>query len=67
MDYEARLQEISNKVWELWTMSGRGLEENIIWQTKKSAQDAACNSYQFEHTNEQWIGAALVRLAHIKV
>jgi hypothetical protein len=57
-DFEPRLAMIAEKVWSIWTCDGRGLDEDMVYQTKRSAQDAANNAYLDDMSDEDWTFAA---------
>jgi hypothetical protein len=54
MDFETRLNTISERVWQTWTSDGLGLDDDLIYQTRKTAQDAANNTYQDGITDDEW-------------
>jgi hypothetical protein len=62
MTYETRIHTIATHAWEIWTNNGLGLDDEARFQTGKSAQDAAANSYQDDMTDQQWLDATIAQL-----
>ena len=64
MNYETRLDMIVTNAWETWTENGLGLDDDMRWQTEKTVQDAANNTYIDDISDIDWLAATLRRLGH---
>ena len=62
MDYETKSSSIATAVWEIWTKNGMEMDEDMQFQTRKSALDFVHNSWQDGITDRDWIVAALAGL-----
>jgi len=62
LDYETRLAIIAERAWKAWTNNGLDLDEEMRFQTSRTAQDFACNAYGDGYTDEEWLSATLAAL-----
>jgi hypothetical protein len=48
--------------WKIWTNNGAGMDDDDRFQTGKSVEDAAQNTYLDGMTDKDWLAATLARL-----
>lgn len=61
MEFETRLNETAARVFDIWTCNGLGLDDDTAAQARKSAQDAANNTYLDGISDDDWTFAACMK------
>lgn len=60
-DFEIKLETIAARAWETWT-NGFDLDDDLRFQTMRTAQDFAGNSYGSNMTDDEWLSATIAAL-----
>ena len=60
--WEKERDKVSMHAWEAWTENGKGLDDELVWQTFKTVQDAVTNSFVEDMDDLQWLDATMDRL-----
>lgn len=60
-DFEIKLETIATRAWERWT-NGLDLDDDLRFQTMRTAQDFAGNSYGSGMTDKEWLSATIAAL-----
>jgi len=62
-DFNPRLEMISARAWKIWTNNGQDLDDDMRYQTRRTADDIANNAYGSDDmTDQEWLDATLQAL-----